>query len=408
MKVLYIHMIGAFGGASRSLSECIAAFPPGTVEPHFVTAQGSVEPFFTALGPVITAPGMTQFDNTRYSYYRGLRWIVALRELRYLPGTLAALRRAARQWPDIELIHVNEFTGLVPWLLARRWFKVPVVVHVRSVARNTSGSLRTRLVFAMLARKADAVIAIDETVRESLPADLTVSVVHNSFSPTKVAAGTPPLTQPTGLRPGSFKVGFVGNLLKVKGIHELVAAATILVGRGIDVEFVVVGDNAAPSGGMKARTLRLLGLEQNVKVAVLAEIDRLGLKDRFHMVGFTARIAEAYGLMDVLCFPSHFDAPGRPIFEAALVGVPSIAAIRNPKADTLVHGVTGLAVPPKDAPALADAIEILANDRARARAMGAAGQAMATENFNAAKNAAKILEIYRAVLSRGARSHRQL
>ena len=402
MKVLYIHMIGAFGGASRSLSECIAAFPPGKVEPYFVTARGSVEPFFNALGPVITAPGITQFDNTRYSYYRGLRWIVALRELRYLPGTVAAIRRASRQWQDIDLIHVNEFTGLVPWLLARHWFKVPAVVHVRSVARDEPRSLRTRLVSEILRRKADAVIAIDETVRASLPADLPVSVVHNSFSPTKVAAGTPAMQYPSRLRPESFKVGFVGNLLKVKGIHELVSAAAMLVERGVDVEFVVVGDNAAPSSGLKARILRLLGLEQNVKAAVLAEIERLGLKERFHMVGFTARIAEAYGLMDVLCFPSHFDAPGRPIFEAALVGVPAIAAIRHPKSDTLVQGVTGLAVPPRDATALADAIATLANDRARARAMGAAGQAMATEKFDAAKNAATILDIYRTILSRGA------
>lgn len=392
-------MIGAFGGASRSLSEVVAAFPAGAVEPYFVTARGTVEPFFGALGPVLTARGITQFDNTRYSHYRGLRWIVALRELSYLPATFMALRRARQQWPDIDLIHVNEFTGLVPWLLARRWFGKPLIVHVRSVARNDAGSLRTRLISAMLRTKAQAVVAIDETVRESLPSDLKVSVIHNTFSPQKAARGAPPLQAPQSMRPGSFKVGFVGNLLKVKGIHELVAAAGILVERGVDVEFIIVGDDAAPSRGLKARILRLLGLEQNVKASVLAEIERLGLGDRFHLLGFTSRIAEAYRYMDVLCFPSHFDAPGRPIFEAAFAGVPAIAALRHPKSDTLIDGVTGLAVPPHNATALADAIARMAQDRASSQAMGRAAEQMAKQNFDPTKNAALLLDLYKDVLT---------
>jgi glycosyltransferase involved in cell wall biosynthesis len=179
-----------------------------------------------------------------------------------------------------------------------------------------------------------------------------------------------------------------------------VAAAKILVDRGIDVEFVIVGDNAAPSRGLKARLSQFLGLQQNVKAEVMAEIERLGLSDRFHMLGFTARIAEAYELMDVLCFPSHFDAPGRPIFEAAFAGVPAIAALNQPMPDTLVHGVTGLAVPPRNARALAEAIATLALDRNTAESMGQAAKSMAKEKFAPKKNAGLLLETYRGVLAR--------
>jgi glycosyltransferase involved in cell wall biosynthesis len=394
VKVLYLHMIGAFGGASRSLTEAVAAFPLGTVDPHFVTARGTVEPFFAQLGPVIAARGISQFDNTRYSYYRGLRWIVGLRELAYIPATILALWQARARWGDFDLIHVNEFTGLLPWWLARRWFKAPVVVHVRSVARNEQGSLRTRLVNWMLRTRADAVVAIDETVRASLPADLPVTVIHNGFTPHRVPTDAPPLIAPAALRPASFKIGFVGNLLKVKGIHELVAAAKLLADRGVDVEFIVVGDNAAPSGGLKCRVLRWLGLQQDVKEQVLNDIARLGLTARFHMLGFTTRISEAYQLMDVLCFPSHYDAPGRPIFEAAFAGIPSIVALRDPKPDTLVDNVTGLAVAPRDAAALAGAIERLAQDPAASQCMGAAAKAMAETNFDPRRNAASLLALY--------------
>lgn len=397
MKVLYIHMIGAFGGASRSLTEAVGAFPAGTVEPHFITAAGSVEPFFARLGPVETARGMSQFDNTRYSHYRGLRWLVALRELAYLPATVLALRRARRRWGAFDLIHVNEFTGIVPWWIARRWFGAPVVVHVRSVARSDTRSLRTRFVTWMLRNRANAVVAIDETVRASLPADLPVSVIHNAFTPHRVAPDAPVLAAPAGLRPGWFRIGFVGNLLKVKGTQELVAAAAIVRDRGLNVEFVVVGDDAAPSRGLKASLLRQLGLGQNAKAEVMGEIERLKLADRFHMLGFTQRISEAYGLMDVLCFPSHFDAPGRPVFEAAFACKPSIVCLSDPKPDTLIHRVTGLAIPARDPVALADAIEQLCRDPQLTKTMGQAAAAMARRTFDPQTNAADLLALYRRV-----------
>ena len=390
-------MIGAFGGASRSLTEAIGAFPDGAVEPYFITARGSVEPFFGRLGPVETALGMSQFDNTRYSHYRGLRWLVALRELAYLPATIGAIRRARSRWGEFDLIHVNEFTGVFPWWLARRLFKVPLVVHVRSVARSDPASLRTRFVNWMFRRHAEAVVAIDETVRASLPPDLSVYVIHNAFTPHRVATDAPPLAIPQGLRPGWFRVGFVGNLLKVKGIHELVAAAALVRDRGLNVEFIIVGDDAAPSQGLKARVLRQLGLGQNAKAEVMAEIERLGLGDRIHMLGFTQRISEAYSLMDVLCFPSHFDAPGRPVFEAAFAGKPAIVCLSDPKPDTLIDGVTGLAIPARNPVALADAIERLYRNSELARSMGEAAAEMAHRTFDPQKNAADLLALYRNI-----------
>jgi glycosyltransferase involved in cell wall biosynthesis len=140
----------------------------------------------------------------------------------------------------VDLIHLNEFTGLVPMLIARHLFKVPVIVHVRSVARDDRHSLRTRLVNWILKEKAAAVVAIDQNVRASLPASLPVDVVHNAFTP---GPGREldcdfqaKLDQ---LRKSSFKVGFVGNLLRVKGLYDLIEAARIIKMADIDVEFVI-------------------------------------------------------------------------------------------------------------------------------------------------------------------------
>lgn len=398
LRVLYLHLTGAFGGSSRSLYEAIRAFPAGQVEPVFVTQRGTVQQFFSQLGKVYTTRGLTQFDDTRYSHYRGLRWLVLLRELSYLPGTWWTLRRVRQQVGPVDLIHLNEFTGLIPLWIARRIFGAPAVVHVRSVAREGSASRRTRWVYRMLRTHARAVVAIDETVRGSLPPDLAVEVIHNGFAPKASSQEDAALAERLkSLRADSFKVGFVGNLLKVKGILELIDAARLLKERGLNVEFLVVGDDAQSSRGLKASLLKMAGLRQNMRAEVEAFLDAHGLRDRVHLVGFTPNLAQVYRAMDVLCFPSHYDAPGRPIFEAAFFSVPSIVAVRQPKRDTLIHEQTGLAIEPHAAGQLADAIERLAKDQGYAKQLGANAKALAETNFDIATNAGRLLRAYRGV-----------
>jgi len=389
-------MIGAFGGASRSLIEIVRALPKEEVEVLFVTPSGSAANAFRRIASdVIEVRGMSQFDNTRYSFYRGLRWLVLLREIFYLPFTIAGLVRARLRWGSVDLIHVNEFTGLLPWLLARKLFSAPVVVHVRSLARVNKSSLITRLINYLLRNKADAVIAIDENVRASLPSDLSVSVIHNSFSPGYIKGDDNLQKTIQKIRKESFKVGFVGNLLRVKGLFELIEAAHILDEEGLDIEYLIVGDDAHGRSSLFKWLLRILGLSQDVKKEILSMISQYGLANRFHFSGFTADIQSAYTAVDVLCFPSHYDAPGRPVFEAAFVGVPSIVAVRDPYPDTLINGRTGLAIFPQDFIGLASAIRSLATNRDWCQSLGQSARDLAHNNFDVAKNSKLLLELYR-------------
>lgn len=102
--------------------------------------------------------------------------------------------------------------------------------------------------------------------------------------------------------------------------------------------------------------LRRLGLSQEIEEELEARIAALSLADAIEFWPFTTYLEEVFRQFDVLCFPSHFDAPGRPIFEAAFFGVPSIAAVTKPMSDTIVDGVTGLTVRPREPRQLAEAI----------------------------------------------------
>ncbi|MBZ0133387.1 MAG: glycosyltransferase, partial [Rhodocyclaceae bacterium] len=154
IRVLYVHHAAPFGGASRSLLELIRSFPAGAVQPRVLTRGGQFQQILEAAGvEVLGCGGVSQFDNTRYSHYRGWRWLVLLRELANLPSTLRGLLVARRKWSRVDLVHINDLTLLPAIWLARRLFGCPVIVHVRSVQQPLRG-WRGRLVSAVLRNNA--------------------------------------------------------------------------------------------------------------------------------------------------------------------------------------------------------------------------------------------------------------
>jgi glycosyltransferase involved in cell wall biosynthesis len=128
-------------------------------------------------------------------------------------------------------------------------------------------------------------------------------------------------------------------------------------------------------------------------------IEKYGLKDSVHLIAFTPDIDQVYRNIDVLCFPSHLNAVGRPVIEAAFWSVPSIVAMRDPQPDTMVHCETGLCIEPGDPRAIADAISFFCRNPFETARMGEAARRLALQNFDSGKNAARVLDIYLRALA---------
>jgi glycosyltransferase involved in cell wall biosynthesis len=79
-------------------------------------------------------------------------------------------------------------------------------------------------------------------------------------------------------------------------------------------------------------------------------------------------------------------AHGKPVVATAVGGTPEL----------VVHGETGLLVPPGDVEALAGALDELLSDPQRARRMGKAGRARAEGEFSLAASAGRVLALYTA------------
>jgi glycosyltransferase involved in cell wall biosynthesis len=196
-------------------------------------------------------------------------------------------------------------------------------------------------------------------------------------------------------------VGFLGVLIPLKGIYELIEAMRILViERGVAVECIIAGENARQLSGLKAWVMKWFGFAHDVRAEVETRIARYGLQSNVRLLGFVADVRQLYPKIDVLCFPSHLDAAGRPVFEAAFYGIPSVVAINDPPEDAVIDGFTGIAVE-RPAPVLiADALQILAENPTLRKEMGMRARAWAQNHFSIESNAQKLVSIYRMILEK--------
>lgn len=396
--MLFIHHAAPFGGASRSLFELLLAFPQGVIQPYVLTRNGQFRSILEAAGvDTLGCAGIAQFDNTRYSYYRGFRWMVLCRELAYLPTTLIGLLAAKRRWGQVDLVHVNDLTLAPVIWLAKKLFSCPMVVHVRSVQRPLD-DVRGRVLHSLIKKNVSQLIAIDETVAGTLNKQLNSVVIHNGLSVLDRTIFYPDNASKSPAK--VFTVGMVGGLSRAKGCLELIEAARICRDREANIRFVFIGQSMRPSSPLRDFILRRLGVSQEIHDEMQGLIKAYALESMIEFWPFTTELESVYMKLDLICFPSHFDAPGRPIFEAALFGIPSVAAITQPTSDTILNGVTGLTIPPRSPDQLAHAIMTMYSNPLEREQMGKNAKKLAQQNFDIKKNALKMLDVYRSLLKK--------
>ncbi len=360
-----------------------------------LTPQGtSAEAFKLAGFSVLKTSGLSQFDNTRFGHYRRLRWFILARELYFFLFTILAVWKIKRLNIDFKLIHVNEITLLPTAIIAKLILKLPVVTHVRSLQFNNRNSFRSRYCFKLLSKYSDAVICIDETVKQTIPEYVSSYVVHNGIYLSEPDFKKQQVASPNE----SLRVGMAGVFLRSKGIYEFIEAARILlIERRRNIKFVLAGENARETKGFLKWLYEKLGFSSDVYSDVKKYIFDNKIEDQVELLGLIKDIRPFYKTIDVLCFPSYLNACGRPVFEAALNGIPSIVAIKNPLRDAIIHEVTGLAIDKPDPKLLADAIEVLLNDQRFRIQLGNQAKQWAKKIYRIDLNADLVIKIYESI-----------
>ncbi|WP_375393791.1 glycosyltransferase family 4 protein [uncultured Sphingomonas sp.] len=174
---------------------------------------------------------------------------------------------------------------------------------------------------------------------------------HDRFSPTRRDMAW---RRSLGIDDDEMVVGFLGRLVKEKGLRAFAEVVKELRRRGIRHRVLVVGEG--PARRWFAR---------QVPDAVFT--------------GFQSgeALGRAVASMDIFFNPSETETFGNVTTEAMAAAVPVVAARATGAVDLIEEGRTGFLVPPRDIGAYADAIERIVTEPAFREAMGRAGHAEA-------------------------------
>ncbi len=189
-------------------------------------------------------------------------------------------------------------------------------------------------------------------------------VDSSRFAPTEELLRAAKLLREKFRIPEDAKViGFVGRLTGDKGVVELLAAHRILQQRFPSLFLLLVGE-PDPDDPLPAGTASMLTAPGVIQA------------------GWLADTAPTYHVMDVLALPTYREGfPGVPL-EAAAAGRPAVTTSATGAVDSVVNGLTGYVVAPRDATALADALGRLLADPELAHRMGRNGQERVRRDFD--------------------------
>lgn len=365
MRVLLLHNESQYyGGTEVQLIRLVAGLAGSTVHATVACVAGS--PLARALPPgtaMLALPANQPFSVG--GLRRQLRAVSADFEVFHAWGAraweLTCLAGCARRRPTVGTLHDHPFadymTGrrqtLLRWCARFGLDQVTVVSHALREACLQAG---------WLARK--------------------LTVIHNGLS---IPSETPAVRNASD----RLKLGFLGSLSEGKGLRDLLATMAELEQRAAGRWELHVAGAAQDTAG------------ETLKGELTRAYSATPWWSRVHWHGWV-RADEFLRGIDVLVFPSRaFETFGLAPAEAALAGVPTVAARVGAVPEVVVDSRSGWLFQPGDVPGCATLLERLLTHPEIVTTAGAAARAHVGASFPAGKMVAAYAAIYSALTHNG-------
>jgi glycosyltransferase involved in cell wall biosynthesis len=311
--------------------------------------------------------------------------------LRHMPEFAAVLRRTWAERPP-DLVHAHFWMSGLASVAAAGDIPVLQTFHaLGSVKRrhqgaaDTSPPQRVELERALCRNVAHVVATCSDEVFELRRLGLTSERVSIVPCGVDTAVFTP--RGPVAPRSDRPRLLVLGRLVERKGQDDAVRALTAVP----DAELVVVGGPEADR------------LDADPEVQRLREVaSAAGVGDRLVFTGSVSRadVPAWVRSADVVLAVPWYEPFGITPLEAMACGKPVVATAVGGLVDTVVDGVTGALVPPRDPAALGEAVAALLADEERRAAYGAAGVRRARARYRWSRVVADTEAVYRQVLAR--------
>ena len=289
------------------------------------------------------------------------------------PAGILALARRVRQQPEsVLLLHDPHAVsaGLVATRLGRR---VPLVA-VRRVDFPLRGAF-SRAKYAAC----DGVIVVSSAIGSVMGrggiASEQLALVYEGVPDRRPAPGGKEALAALGVPEDALVVGNVAALTAHKDHATLIDAMMILRAKQPQAWLVIAG-------------------EGELRGVLEAQARALGVAERTVFAGFRTDLDRLLPAFSIFCLSSHMEGLGTSLLDAMAFARPIVATRAGGIPEAVEDGVTGRVVPPRDPPALAQALLELLGDPARQEALGRAGRRRFQERFTADRMVENTLAVY--------------
>ena len=255
------------------------------------------------------------------------------------------------------IVHVlTPKAGLLGMLSA--WLtRVPVrVYHIVGLRYETETGFRRRMLIwseKIACACAQQVICVSHSLEEiviesglckpakiSVPGNGSVNGVDavGKFNPASIEKDTQLRVRESANIPvGALVLGYVGRIVRDKGIHELAEAWATLREQVPNLHLLVIG-SFEPQDPVSSHVHEVFKNDPRV-----------------YLAGFVADTPPLYMTMDVLALPTYREGFGNVVIEAGAMVIPVVGTRVTGCVDAIVDGVTGTLVPARDAKSLTSA-----------------------------------------------------
>jgi glycosyltransferase involved in cell wall biosynthesis len=317
---------------------------------------------------------------------------IAKDELLPWMDAFAAELRAAWQHRAPDVVHSHFWMSGKAALCAARGLGIPLVhtYHALGVEKRRHQGIADSSPAArideerMLARNADRIVATSSAELFEL-VRMGANPRHVKIIPCGVDLER---FSPTGPREprcaNRFRVVTLSRLVERKGVADVIEALP----RVRDAELVIAGGSANGDAATHAQARRLARLAHDLGVA-----GRVEFRGPVERAGVPALLRSA----DVVACTPWYEPFGIVALEAMACGIPVVVSAVGGLIDTVVDGVSGLHVPPRDPVRLARALNILATDAGRRRDFARAGVLRARNRYSWARVARETQDVYRVL-----------
>jgi glycosyltransferase involved in cell wall biosynthesis len=148
-----------------------------------------------------------------------------------------------------------------------------------------------------------------------------------------------------GLPEKCLLVGSIGELRTLKRHDDFIRAAALVAQKFPETHFVLAGVDPMPAGEVRASLEKL--------------VVELGLRDRFHFLGWLDHAERLLGALDVFVSASETESFGLVIAEAMAAGTAVVATQTEGAKEVIEDQKTGILVPIGDVNGIANAIMTL-------------------------------------------------